>query len=383
MRGCFVCLSIVVLLATAILHSHGAQAQWIGQKIDDPFGTQDIVGAATLKFGKGLIVRCVGGTRRELMFLPNEQGQSSVAETANALGVTLLVRVDHEPVVSLAGVMHSSDGKLVVVADVAESLARQIGDARRRVAVALEAMGQKFDTVSFGVSGSGRQIAKVIRACGAARSASSAGQVAQRAAAPAGANVRVLTTEPAVLKVERTDRIGSAKISYVVWLKHRIGEVDLERMAKAIRTHEPGFKLTFIEYLLPGMVYGAGAWATSHFTPNLDVQILGLTRGQAAKIADARRARGPGVVGTWRINYLILSGVLVIRKAADGGYVSQWTFAKGGPAAKDVLIRTTTNGQTRFIEKDNGHGEYWVLRPDGDLEAWDPSGRLFTAQAVR
>ena len=46
-----------------------------------------------------------------------------------------------------------------------------------------------------------------------------------------------------------------------------------------------GYERTFIEYYLPNMVHGCGAWATTHFTPRLEVSILGFT-------AEEQRAAG-------------------------------------------------------------------------------------------
>ena len=46
-----------------------------------------------------------------------------------------------------------------------------------------------------------------------------------------------------------------------------------------------GYDRTFIEYYLPGMVDGCGAWATTHFTPRMEVVVLGFT-------AEDQRAMG-------------------------------------------------------------------------------------------
>lgn len=54
-------------------------------------------------------------------------------------------------------------------------------------------------------------------------------------------------------------------------------ESDLQNIAKSLFSAHKGRKYdkVFICYYLPGMVKDEGAWATSHFTPKLEVRIIG------------------------------------------------------------------------------------------------------------
>ncbi|MGD9713528.1 MAG: hypothetical protein AB7V46_15900 [Thermomicrobiales bacterium] len=63
-----------------------------------------------------------------------------------------------------------------------------------------------------------------------------------------------------------------------VRLDEPVDEETLGRLASDIHGSESGqYERTFITYLLPGMVDGAGAWATTHFNPDLEVRIVGFT----------------------------------------------------------------------------------------------------------
>ncbi len=158
-------LSIVLLLLTV----SSAQAQWASQEIEDPFGDDHITGAFTARSGKGLVVRCVGTSRLELMFMPNESGDESVALMANTMGLKILIRIDKDKVDSLEAATHSSDGKIVTVADIEPALADRMAAAKKRIAAVAEMAGQKIGSVSFGVKGSRRHISKVLKACDSAR----------------------------------------------------------------------------------------------------------------------------------------------------------------------------------------------------------------------
>ena len=77
--------------------------------------------------------------------------------------------------------------------------------------------------------------------------------------------------------VEKDIKQRPTKRSIIVRLSRPISEDMLTEIAHQLRGQDLGFDRTFIEYYLPGMVDGCGAWATTHFTPRLDVQTVGIT----------------------------------------------------------------------------------------------------------
>lgn len=60
-----------------------------------------------------------------------------------------------------------------------------------------------------------------------------------------------------------------------VRLNHTVGEDTLAVLANLLRdSDEMPYLRTYIVYYLPGMESGDGGWATSHFTPDLEVKLL-------------------------------------------------------------------------------------------------------------
>ena len=56
----------------------------------------------------------------------------------------------------------------------------------------------------------------------------------------------------------------------------------LKRIATKLKNSDgQSYDRTFIGYYLPDMKLNSGYWATTHFNPNLEIQILGLTVEQA------------------------------------------------------------------------------------------------------
>jgi Putative peptidoglycan binding domain len=96
------------------------------------------------------------------------------------------------------------------------------------------------------------------------------------------------TAENYSYKIIKVNRLGNIKCSITVRLSHKVSEDTLRQLAIKLHDKEPKkYDRMFITYYLPGMTIGAGAWATTHFNPNLDVRILGMTKEtQSIKLHD-------------------------------------------------------------------------------------------------
>lgn len=68
------------------------------------------------------------------------------------------------------------------------------------------------------------------------------------------------------------------KRSLDVRLSRKVPMATLRALAIRLRDADPThYKRTFICYYLPGMKIGPGGWATSHFNPELEARIMGLS----------------------------------------------------------------------------------------------------------
>jgi hypothetical protein len=106
--------------------------------------------------------------------------------------------------------------------------------------------------------------------------------------APESSTVR---TEPATetkqapvavdYKIVIDEAMGGTKGTLVIRLPGEIETDALKRLAIMLRRDgRRHFERLFITYYLPGMRVGAGAWATTHFNPDLKVRILGREGGR-------------------------------------------------------------------------------------------------------
>lgn len=99
------------------------------------------------------------------------------------------------------------------------------------------------------------------------------------------------------------DRLGTIKCSLTVRLSKKIPEEKLRKLAIELSDKEPKkYDRMFITYYLPGMVVGAEAWATTHFDPNLKVNILDLTEEEfqkESKLSKENTNNSDKIIGVW------------------------------------------------------------------------------------
>lgn len=168
------------------------------------------------------------------------------------------------------------------------------------------------------------------------------------------------------------DRLGTIKCSLTVRLSKRISAERLRKLAIELRDKETKkYDRTFITYYLPGMVVGAGAWATTHFNPNLKVSILGLTEEEFQKESKLSKenTNNPGkIIGVWEDS---LGSITISREKSGYVIIKKYIDGSGGKAKK--LIRYKVKGRLAFKEKaypDN----YYVIDSSGSLGVYDSLG---------
>ncbi|MDP6890667.1 MAG: hypothetical protein QF471_05010 [Phycisphaerales bacterium] len=193
------------------------------------------------------------------------------------------------------------------------------------------------------------------------------------AAIPAGITVDLI-------KADRP--AGGQKLSLDVRLNKKVSESDLEAIAHYLQQREHvQYPKVFICYYLPGMEVDSGAWATSHFAPDLMVRILGPTKQQSAQ-SSPKEPDGRTTVGSWMDNSPMVGGPITIFVLNSTMYLEQ-SFAMGG--SRRITIRETSTSRGRRFDDvaEATNGDHWLLRPDGNLEIRDQEGLIATARMTR
>jgi hypothetical protein len=172
-----------------------------------------------------------------------------------------------------------------------------------------------------------------------------------------------------LLKVEPNPALS--KVNMDVLLPGKLTEEELRQVALHLKAEHSGYAKTWIFYYLPGMKPGAGAWATTHFTPDLEVSILGASQVQERQ---AKQADVPGtVLGRWYEEQYTQSGLVIYQQ--KGRYHIRTRYKDG--TSSDELLKRKGNTFT-YAETGSFNGEYFKLLPNGNLGLLNREGKLFT-----
>lgn len=158
-------------------------------------------------------------------------------------------------------------------------------------------------------------------------------------------------------------------------LSERATKQELKEIAESL--HETGFKNTFIGYRISGENQGS-YWATTHFTPTLDVKIIGSTVEQHQALNDQKnQSSSDEIVGSWRANWGFEYRVLF--KGKDDNLTVESLFSDGSRNEEALLVEITPNQKRYYTEAGKDHKEFFIINDDGNLEFWSENGHFYTA----
>ncbi len=167
-----------------------------------------------------------------------------------------------------------------------------------------------------------------------------------------------------------------------VRLNKKVSEKTLRAIALRLKSQDPrNYERTFITYYLPGMKIGAGAWATTHFNPTLEVRILGLTAEDEAKLTAMPAPGGREIIGRWLDESPFMGSRITIFREQGKLFIEQ-TFKDGSSFKKELVERKDPLG--RRFEKVEGSraGDHWLIDSDGNLQIRDKDGLIGTAKKI-
>lgn len=165
---------------------------------------------------------------------------------------------------------------------------------------------------------------------------------------------------------------GFYKRSVNVRLNEKVKEETLERIATEIRDSDPMvYDRTFIVYYLPGGMVGMGGWATSHFTPNLKVNVLGL---RADSEAATSAKEGETEIGRWE--YQAPPGFVAVVLKSENGVIFRRFYNDGSSGDEEMTVSQKAGKIVIKPVEENDFGEHWILDSDGSLQLMDKDGLI-------
>ena len=182
-------------------------------------------------------------------------------------------------------------------------------------------------------------------------------------------------------KVITTDEIPGNGLRLQIRINKIVSKDVLRAIAMTLKaTESRSYDRTFMFYYLPDMTLN-GAWATTHFDPDLDVQILGFTAEQATALS-VPAPSNQDTIGRWLDNEPYASSQITIYRA-NGKLLMDRKFYDGSSGQFTLVEKQSPLGR-RFEDVDRSDtGDYFLITPDGDLQIGDNTGVVATATPVK
>ena len=170
-----------------------------------------------------------------------------------------------------------------------------------------------------------------------------------------------------------------SKDNVEITLNKKVDETTLKEIALEIRKDRKQYDKLWVFYHIPNMTSGM-AWATTHFTPNLEVEIIGSTEEQDEETAKTDDIKGE-IIGKWRSEKSLMGATLTLFKDTDDKLQMRMTFKDGGNMDSEIK-ESTANGKTKY-EDDNSHGEYYLKETNGNLGMYGNDGKFDEAIIIK
>jgi len=191
------------------------------------------------------------------------------------------------------------------------------------------------------------------------------------------------TPTDATYSIIDTDIMPGIKRSIDVRLNKKVSESTLRTIALRLKAQDSrSYERTFICYYLPGMEVDSGAWATTHFNPNLEVKIQGLTSEQENAFRQLPDDPSREVIGSWLDESPFIGSRVTIYRQ-NGKLFLENTYKDGSIGKKEMVEKSSSKGRTFQKKEGSPAGEYYLIDRQGNLQLWDQEGWFSTARKLK
>lgn len=188
--------------------------------------------------------------------------------------------------------------------------------------------------------------------------------------------------EDITYEIINTYTFRDIKRSLDVRLNKKVSEKTLRAIAFKLKAQDPkNYERTFICYYLPDMKIDAGAWATTHFDPDIEVRILGLTVEQEEALNQLPDDPSRDVIGNWLDETLYMGRRITIFHQNDKIFMESVYY--DGSSGKEEIVEKLSGKDRIFRKKErNSFGEFYLVDSQDNLQLWDQEGLISTAKKI-
>lgn len=185
-----------------------------------------------------------------------------------------------------------------------------------------------------------------------------------------------ITQAPVSFTITKDDAREGRPRKMEVLLPRRLNDADLAQVATAVRDTGKVSPRTFIGFRVEGQQDKA-YWANVMFDPDYKAHVIGLSEQDYNTLRYVDLNSYQDALGLWMLDGA-LGHILVLYQ--KGGRYQMDSIFTTGKRTETYIGKKLATGDLRLTDPDNGHGEYYVLKPDGTLEGWGKEGRYQVLQ---
>jgi len=161
-----------------------------------------------------------------------------------------------------------------------------------------------------------------------------------------------------ILKDENKRNI---KRTIEVVFSEKITEQELKQFALSVKNSTTEtYQMIFIGYYIQGADMKNGYWASTHFTPKLDVNILGLSIKEEAKLKNIKLKeckKGCEVLLSWNTESSKYKTTIFSKN--NNFYLVNFFLDGSGGKAENIKVMPINDNETKITTK-NDFGEYFI-----------------------
>jgi hypothetical protein len=185
---------------------------------------------------------------------------------------------------------------------------------------------------------------------------------------------------PVIVTIVSKHIVPNKKRGLDVRLEKKITKEALADVAVKIKNADKNkYERTFITYYLPNMEVGAGAWASTHFNPNLEVSILGLSIEDEKLLRDIPNNPAHKIVGSWLEEPLQRRTTIYTK---DGKTFISHVYIDGSSWISELVEKNIDNKRTFHKTEENSFNEYYFIDKNYDLNVSDGTDSMLIGKNI-
>jgi RNA-binding protein YhbY len=184
--------------------------------------------------------------------------------------------------------------------------------------------------------------------------------------------------EYSIIKEDPNELLEKTNIE--VRINKKVDEQTLKIIANELKDERGQFKNVWIFYYVPDKTDDAGVWATSHFSPELKIEILGSTEVQDKEISKVDDIKGD-IIGKWRSEKSLMGATIILYKNTESKQIMSINWKTGNPLEEEIT-ESTQNGLVQYLDG-NENGEYYLLEKNGNLGMYGKDGKFDEAVKIK